>query len=364
MIQYSLFDMLSDDSIRSSFLPKKSNDWKWSLTDYPKKNGLKVFSLFAGGGGSTMGYKLAGCDVLGCCEIDKKMNDVYIKNHHPKYNYLMDIRDFNKLENLPSEFYNLDILDGSPPCTSFSLAGKREKYWGVQKAFKEGQTSQILDDLVFIMIDTVAKLMPKVVIMENVEGILKGNAWEYVQKIYKKFHNIGYRVRHQVLMAENMGVPQKRHRVFFIATRLDFDLKKLDLGFNYLPIPYREIKDGVGTKPGEKTLYYQVFSKANNNDRCIADTFVRLGEKRRAFQFYYIRSDEIIPTVRSVPEIIDLKEMSYISKETIRNSQTFPYDFDFLSNTYTNIGYVCGMSVPPIMIKRLVERIIDSKIFI
>ena len=45
---------------------EKSDDWKWSFSDYPKeKNGLKVFSCFSCGGGSTMGYKLAGCDVIG-----------------------------------------------------------------------------------------------------------------------------------------------------------------------------------------------------------------------------------------------------------------------------------------------------------
>jgi DNA (cytosine-5)-methyltransferase 1 len=62
-----------------------------------------------------MGYKLAGCEVLGCNEIDPKMNKVYIENHHPKYNYLMDIREFNKLDDLSEELYDLDILDGSPP---------------------------------------------------------------------------------------------------------------------------------------------------------------------------------------------------------------------------------------------------------
>lgn len=56
-----------------------ATDWKWKFEDYPKeKNGLKVFSCFACGGGSTMGYKLAGCDVLGNCEIDPKVNDIYI----------------------------------------------------------------------------------------------------------------------------------------------------------------------------------------------------------------------------------------------------------------------------------------------
>ena len=159
---------------------EKSNDWKWSFKDYPEKNGLKVFSCFACGGGSTMGYKLCGCEVLGCNEIDPDMNEVYVLNHNPKYNYLEDIRDFNKRDDLPEELYNLDILDGSPPCSTFSTAGLREDAWGVEKKFREGQKPQTLDDLLFVFIETVAKLKPKVAIMENVEGLMLGNAWKYV----------------------------------------------------------------------------------------------------------------------------------------------------------------------------------------
>ena len=150
MEQISLFEFVEDGE---KYLPKESTDWKWTFADYPKnKNGLKVFSCFACGGGSTMGYKLAGCDVIGCCEIDPKMNEVYVANHHPKYNYLMDIRDFNAIPNdeLPEELFNLDILDGSPPCTTFSMTGKREETWGKEKKFREGQKSQTLDDLSFI----------------------------------------------------------------------------------------------------------------------------------------------------------------------------------------------------------------------
>ncbi|XBO87446.1 hypothetical protein AAGG52_04690 [Bacillus licheniformis] len=62
----------------------------------------------------------------------------------------MDIRDFNKMENLPDELFNLDIFDGSPPCSVFSIAGDREKAWGKEKAFREGQAKQSLDDLFFI----------------------------------------------------------------------------------------------------------------------------------------------------------------------------------------------------------------------
>lgn len=343
---------------------EKSTDWKWSMAnDYPQKNGIKVFSCFACGGGSTMGYKLSGCEVLGCNEIDPRMNKVYVANHNPKYNYLEDIRDFNKREDLPEELYNLDILDGSPPCSTFSMAGQREDAWGVEKKFREGQKEQTLDDLSFIFIETVAKLRPKVVIMENVEGLMLGNAWKYVQEIYKKFHEIGYQVRHWLLKGEQMGVPQTRHRVFFVATRLAFNLDSLNMYFNYEPITYGMIKEGELKQMGKDTKFYQIASQANDKDKNIADTRKRLGEKGSAFQTLYIRDNMVVPTQRAKPDLIDLEHIAYVSKETIRNSQTFPYDYKFEPDTYSNIGYICGMSVPPIMIKRLVTRLIESGLF-
>lgn len=310
-----------------------------------------------------MGYKLAGCEVLGCNEIDPRMNKVYVENHHPKYNYLEDIRDFNKREDLPEELYNLDILDGSPPCSTFSMAGQREDAWGVEKKFREGQKEQTLDDLLFVFIETVGKLKPKVAIMENVEGLMLGNAWKYVQEIYKKFYEIGYQVKHWLLKGEQMGVPQTRHRVFFVATRLAFNLDSLNMYFNYEPITYGMIKEGELKQMGKDTKFYQIASQANDKDKNIADTRKRLGEKGSAFQTLYIRDDMVVPTQRAKPDLIDLEHIAYVSKETIRNSQTFPQDYKFNPDTYSNVGYICGMSVPPIMIKRLVTRLIESGLF-
>lgn len=361
MEQLDIFGFVENSE---KYKPIKSSDWKWNMTtDYPPKNGLKVFSCFACGGGSTMGYKLAGCEVIGCCEIDKRMNDVYVANHHPKYNYLMDIRDFNKLDNLPDELYDLDVLDGSPPCSTFSMAGDRENAWGKEKKFREGQKLQTLDDLLFVFIETVAKLKPKVAIMENVEGLMLGNAWKYVQQIYKKFNDIGYKVKHWLLKGENMGVPQTRHRVFFVATRLDFDLEKIDMGFNYEPVTYGEIKCGELKPLGKDTKFYKIAAQATPQDKNIADTRIRLGEKASAFQTLYIRDNQVCPTQRAKPDLIDVEKLAYVSKETLRNMQTFPQDYIFIPDTYTNVGYICGMSVPPIMIKRLMTKLIESGLF-
>ena len=114
--------------------------YNWTLKDavFTKDKG-KVFSCFSCGGGSTMGYKLAGFDVLGCNEIDPKMMAAYVENHNPKYSFLEPIQNFKLRDDLPEELYNLDILDGSPPCSSFSISGNREADWGKEKKFREGQ---------------------------------------------------------------------------------------------------------------------------------------------------------------------------------------------------------------------------------
>lgn len=63
--------------------------WKWYLRDLPKvkQNGKKVFSTFSCGGGSSMGYKLAGYEMVGNCEIDKEIIQIYRKNLHPKHSF-------------------------------------------------------------------------------------------------------------------------------------------------------------------------------------------------------------------------------------------------------------------------------------
>lgn len=369
MEQTSLFDFLPDEEA-ARIKPIKSTDWKWSFKDYPsEKNGLKVFSCFACGGGSTMGYKLAGCEVVGCCEIDPRMNEAYIKNHNPKHNFCMDIRKFNEIPNkeLPEELLNLAILDGSPPCTTFSMAGDREDSWGKKKKFREGQAEQTLDDLSFVFIDTVAKLRPKVMIMENVEGLIKGEAWGYVQRIYKQLNEVGYKVKHWLLKGEYMGVPQSRHRVFFIALRndIDFDLWDLDMSFNYEPVTYGEIKSGFGDEMNKETRIYKLLSQCNENDKYLCDVVKRIEGKESLFNYVILQEQNIFPTLSAGSAVTPMrgKEKTYCTCEDMIHSQTFPEDYDFINRSRQNVQYICGMSVPPLMIKRIVTRLIESGVF-
>ena len=236
--------------------------YEWTLKDanFTKDKGT-VFSCFACGGGSTMGYKLAGFDVIGMNEIDPKMADAYITNHNPKYSYIEPIQTFKLRKDLPKELYNLDILDGSPPCSSFSMAGNREKDWGKEKKFREGQAMQELDNLFFDFIDLAKELQPKVVIAENVKGLLMGEAISYVRKIYDEFDKAGYYCQHWLLDASKMGVPQRRERVFFVCLRKDLAeqfmyqkdmftrMPMLQLEFNETEITYKEIECGDKANP-------------------------------------------------------------------------------------------------------------------
>lgn len=185
------------------------------------KTKARFFRALLVGGGSSMGYKLAGFDVIGCNEIDHRMMFTYCKNHNPRFPFLEPIQTFKDKQDLPPELFNLDILDGSPPCSTFSMAGSREEAWGKMKKFREGQAEQVLDTLFFDFIQLAKRLQPKVVVAENVKGLLLGSAKEYMTNIYRGFDDAGYYVNHYLLDAQTMGVPQRRQRVFFVCLRKD-----------------------------------------------------------------------------------------------------------------------------------------------
>jgi DNA (cytosine-5)-methyltransferase 1 len=117
---------------------------EWNLKDELKVpyHGKKVFGTFVCGGGSTMGYKLSGFEHLGGVEFTEHYSKVYKKNHNPKYFYEEDIRKFNERNDLPLELFDLDLLDGSPPCAAFSTSGAREKLWGKESEYEGNKSSQ------------------------------------------------------------------------------------------------------------------------------------------------------------------------------------------------------------------------------
>jgi len=325
----------------------------WNLTDLKdvEPNGYKVFSCFHCGGGSTMGYKLSGFEVLGGVEIDPQMMKVYKTNHSPKHSYLMGVQEFNKIPNdkLPKELFELDILDGSPPCSSFSMAGSREKAWGKNKKFREGQSTQVLDDLFFHFIETARKLQPKIVIAENVKGLVMGKAKGYVKQINQMFKHAGYTGQLFLLNAAFMGVPQRRERTFFIYTRLD--LPKIDLKFGEQPITLKDAFNGLVCKG--KNQDFSIMRKYY--DKCDeGKSFSSVHPKGSLFNCIKLSRSKPSPTLTTKPVFYHWETMRLLSDLEYSRCFSFPDDYN---SSGIDKRYVSGMSVPPYMMNRISKQI-------
>jgi DNA (cytosine-5)-methyltransferase 1 len=292
-----------------------------------------------------MGYKLAGFDVIGANEIDPEMAWHYQKNHKPKLYFLEDIRTFKKRDDLPPELYDLDVLDGSPPCSSFSMSGNREKDWGKNKVFREGQSEQTLDDLFFDFIDLAGKLKPKVVVAENVKGMLVGNAKGYVKEIIKRFKEVGYDVQLFLLNAATMGVPQRRERVFFVCRRLDLGLEKLNLVFNHQPITVEQAFQAIADinypgrdKSSSSLVNYWYLSKPG-------ESFAKYHPKGSAFSQIKIARNAPSHTLTANH---DADAWHYDSPRSLSRPESciigsYPLDYVFKEDKISH--YLVGMSV-------------------
>ncbi len=339
-------------------MSKHKFPYKWYLKDgYPAKgieaNGLNVFGTFICGGGSTMGYKLAGFNHLGGVEIDPPIAEVYKENHNPKYLYVQDIREFVKRNDLPQELYRLDILDGSPPCSSFSMAGNREKDWGKKKVFREGQANQTLDDLFFDYIALAKKLQPKVVIAENVKGLIQGNAKSYVRKIKAGFEDAGYQVQLFLLNAASMGVPQKRERVFFICQRNDLKLTKLELRFNEKAIPFEFIDEGL--KVNRKQIRdgikdYAIICPMGKSISSVHPDGNYFGTYKQHPQM--VSNTVIADNGGGIH--LHSSGKGYLTDNEYCQLGTYPIDYNFKD---VGAQYLIGMSVPPVMTAQIAHQI-------
>lgn len=346
--------------------------YKWTLKDavFTKDKG-KVFSCFACGGGSTMGYKLAGFDVIGCNEIDPKMIQAYKVNHNPKYAYLEDIRTFKTRTDLPDELYHLDILDGSPPCSSFSMAGNREDDWGKEKQFREGQSEQVLDTLFFDFIDMAKRLQPKVVIAENVKGLMMGEAWKYMREIYKQFDEAGYYCQHWLLDASKMGVPQRRERVFFICLRKDLAepfLYQADI-FNKLPLLKMEFNEPdilFGDVRSEHGENYEHTNRGGlmqyrlKSDHSMNDINLRVHNKNSGFNAMIWHDEEIASTITAGETNWRYFDGMACSDYDYQICGTFPIDYNFKSDAKNAAKYLIGMSVPPVMTAQVASQVYEQ----
>jgi DNA (cytosine-5)-methyltransferase 1 len=344
----------------------KKPDCAWSLKDLEAipKNGVKVMSTFACGGGSSMGYKRAGCEIVAANDIDPEMAWHYKRNLNPPHYFLCPIRDLIA-KDLPPELFNLDILDGSPPCSTFSMAGSREKAWGKDKHFREGQAKQVLSDLFFDYLDLVERLKPKVAIAENVKGMILGNAKGYTKMVMARFREIGYRPQLFLLNAADCGVPQRRERVFFCAIRDDIEAPPLKM-----TPKHRWISAGEATADlqvltdaekqsesmAKKSTLYWTHTKEGN---CMSDGCIAITGKPSWFNSYKLHSQQPSFTLTTQEQCFShWAEPRNLTYREWKRLGSFPDDYHAKTD---KIGkYMIGMSVPPKMTEVVARAVIDQ----
>lgn len=289
-----------------------------------------------------MGYRLAGYSMEGFCEIDPKMAATYQRNmavplpcNAPIGHLIPD----------PS-ILGIDILDGSPPCSSFSTLGDRAKGWGKKKMFREGQTEQVLDDLFFQFIALAGTIKPKVIVAENVKGLILGDAKKYVAEIFLRMNDAGYETQLFLLNASRMGVPQTRERTVFIGRRKDLGLPKMVLEFNEPPVSIEAAC--LGAVGSGKPLTKMALSLWKNTP---PGTSMREAHPRKSwFAHRRPHGDSPNHTIVAGTPSYHWREPRYLSDMEIIRVQSFPDDYQFGNET---AQYVCGMSVPPLMMQRI-----------
>ena len=290
-----------------------------------------------------MGYKRAGCTIVAANDIDPEMAWHYKHNIAPPLYYLCPIRDLLTAD-LPPELFSLDILDGSPPCSTFSMAGSREKAWGKEKHFREGQAKQVLSDLFFDYLDLVERLKPRVAIAENVKGMILGNAKGYTKMVMARFREIGYRPQLFLVNAADCGVPQRRERVFFCAIRDDIAAPPLQLAPKHRWVSAGEAladrRDDLGK--------YQMVTASNQRHTLAGRT-----------KPWPMTQPSPTLVAQSRDELIDgsQKFASWTYGDVIRLG-SFPDDYHAKSD---KIGkYMIGMSVPPKMTEQVARAVVSQ----
>lgn len=182
---------------------------------------MNLIDLFAGCGGLSTGFEMAGFSIPLAVEKDDWASETYRYNHPYTKVVTEDITQVLDLDTLLDDHsIVIDGIIGGPPCQGFSLSGNRDK--------KDPRNSLFMEFVRFVK-----HFKPKFFVMENVTGILsmETKSGEKVKEvILNEYHNAGYNVEIFVLNAAEFGVPQSRIRVFFIGLRNDitYDKEKIE----------------------------------------------------------------------------------------------------------------------------------------
>ena len=363
--------------------------------DSEKRNLFNVLSTFAGGGGSSTGYRLAGGKILAINEFVEEAQNTYRENYPNTTIVPGDIKKLTGtylMEQAGVKVSELDILDGSPPCSAFSMAGSvshgegrtHADAFGKKKQYSDIKGVENVEDLFFEFLRVAKDIKPKVIIGENVEGLTMGEAKEYFHKIQNTFEEIGYLIVANVLDASYFGVPQSRKRCFFIGVREDV-AEKVGINFMTMYQLYPD-KNDVRTTLGEaindivnedKEELDYLFDKISP-EKAVGKTLMKMPkdpdkvltgmdyhEKGHHFNLKRSSLRKPCPTITAMGNLAGvagtchpIEDRKFTIKE-LKRIMSLPEDF-ILTGKHKQQSERIGRMVPPLMMKALAESVYNK----
>ena len=316
----------------------------------------KVVSLFAGCGGSSLGYKMAGYEELLAIDFDQDSVDTFRMNFPETPVWLADITQINAEQILQAcslRKRELDILDSSPPCQGFSTAGKREVNDSRNSLFEHHCRM-------------LTGLQPKVFVMENVSGMAKGKMKGMFLEILKRLKDCGYVVKCKLMNAANYDVPQSRCRLIFIGVRKDLNI------IPSFPKPtgriitvrdaFRGLPKQTADRPMKewlKNAYYELDRTKTTNERVFKKY---KGTKGGSFSTIRLVMDRpsvtLIKSEIAISGLIHPTEPRYLTEAELKRICSFPDSFKFTSRT--NACKRMGNAVMPNMMKAIATHIREN----
>lgn len=343
------------------------------INGFAGRSGLTAISTFSGCGGSSLGYKAAGFDVRVACEFIKEAAETYRANAPGTIVVERDIREIRGSDLLREAGLGvgeLDLFDGSPPCSAFSFAGLRDDAWGEEKLYS-GTVSQRVDDLFDEFIRLIGEIRPKTFIAENVMALSQGMAQGFFKEIYLKMWRLGYRVQVRGIAGDRIGIPQRRSRLIFIGVRDDIGIdpaypKPIDVPLplgaviSDLPHPFPQNLDDFEStptsereydilRPGTRTRMAWDYTDTSYDHGCFRHAYQRLFNKDARYMWFKLPPNEVCPTITAkIHTLFRWDEPRSLSIPEIIRLATFPDDFE-LTGTFKQKWERIGRAVPPMM---------------
>ena len=352
--------------------------------DASKQNKFNVISTFAGGGGSSTGYRLAGGKILCINEFVQEARNTYSENYPDTPILPDDIKELtgqHLLDAAGIKAGEIDILDGSPPCSAFSVAGAmvqggHSKGFKQTKKYSDGKKIENIEDLFFEFLRVAEEIKPKVIVGENVAGLTMGEAKQYYYKITNEFEKIGYDVSSMVLDSSHYGVPQTRKRLIFIGVREDVTTaigltfmniagvfpekfsEAITCGDAFSDLQYDEEEIKMLTEKFSKGSHFETASKMPKDPDKVL-TGCDYHPKGHHFNMKRISRHKPAPTITASGGCIHWEEMRKLALCETQRAMSLPDDFK-LTGKWEQKSERMGRMVPPLMMKAIADSIYEK----